>query len=97
VGRALKKYINVSRVSIIKNSGDEVVLLFIPMDNNQGFDRMKVSIHKKDWWPYRMEVETPSMTTKAEFKDFVFNKGLADNLFKFTPPQDAKVVEGGAF
>jgi len=73
------------------------VLLFIPQDDNQGFDRMKVSIHKKDWWPYRMEVETPSMTTKAEFKDFVFNKGLADNLFKFIPPQDAKVVEGGAF
>src|SRR5665213_631145 len=97
VGRALKKYINVSRVSIIKNSGDEVELLFIPLDDNQGFDRMKVSIHKKDWWPYRMEVETPSMTTKADFKDFVFNKGLADNLFKFTPPQDAQVVEGGAF
>lgn len=97
VGRALKKYINVSRVSIIKNSGDEVELLFIPLDDNQGFDRMKVSIHKKNWWPYRMEVETPSMMTKADFKDFVFNKGLADNLFKFTPPQDAQVVEGGAF
>ena len=97
VGRALKKYINVSRVSIIKNSGDEVELLFIPLDDNQGFDRMKVSIHKKDWWPYRMEVETPSVTTKADFKDFVFNKGLPDNLFKFTPPQDAQVVEGGAF
>ena len=97
VGRALKKYIKVSRVSIIKDSGDEVVLLFIPMDDNQGFDRMKVSIHKKDWWPYQMEVETPSMTTKANFKDFVFNKGLTDNLFKFTPPQDTQVVEGGAF
>ena len=97
VGRALKKYINTCRVSIIKVSGDEVVLLFIPEDENQGFDRMKVSIRKKDWWPYRMEVETPSMTTKAEFKDFVFNKDLADNLFKFTPPQGAQVVEGGAF
>jgi outer membrane lipoprotein-sorting protein len=97
VGRALKKYINVSRVSIIENSGDGVVLLFIPLDDNQGFDRMKVWIRKKDWWPYRMEVETPSATTRAEFKDFVFNKGIADNLFKFTPPQDAQVVEGGAF
>jgi outer membrane lipoprotein-sorting protein len=97
VGRALKKYIKVSRVSIIKDSGDEVVLLFIPVDDNQGFDRMKVSIRKKNWWPYRMEVETPSVTTKADFKDFVFNKGLPDNLFKFTPPQDAQVVEGGAF
>jgi outer membrane lipoprotein-sorting protein len=97
VGRALKKYINTCHVSIIKVSGDEVVLLFIPEDENQGFDRMKVSIHKKDWWPYKMEVETPSMTTSAEFKDFVFNKGLVDNLFKFTPPQDTQVVEGGTF
>jgi outer membrane lipoprotein-sorting protein len=97
VGRALKKYIKVSRVSIIKDSGDEIVLLFIPLYDNQGFDRMKVSISKKNWWPYRMEVETPSMVTRADFKDFVFNRGLADNLFKFTPPQDAQVVEGGAF
>jgi outer membrane lipoprotein-sorting protein len=97
VGRALKKYINTCHVSIIEVSGDKIVLLFIPEDENQGFDRMKVSIRKKDWWPYQMEVETPSMTTKAEFKDFVFNKGLADNLFKFTTPQGAQVVEGGAF
>jgi len=97
VGRALEKYIKVSRVSIIKDSGDEIVLLFIPLDDNQGFDRMKVSIHKKDWWPYEMEVETPSMTTKADFKDIVFNKAVPDSLFQFTPPQDAQVVEGGAF
>jgi outer membrane lipoprotein-sorting protein len=44
-----------------------------------------------------MEVETTSTISKANFKDFVFNKGLADSLFKFTPPQDAQVVEGGAF
>ncbi|HTA76916.1 MAG TPA: outer-membrane lipoprotein carrier protein LolA [bacterium] len=97
VGRALKKYMKVSRVSITKDSGDEVVLLFIPLDDNEGFDRMKVSIHKKDWWPYQMEVETTSTNSKANFKDFVFNKGLADSLFKFTPPKDAQVVEGGAF
>jgi outer membrane lipoprotein-sorting protein len=97
VGRALKKYVKVSRVSITKDSGDEIVLLFIPVDDNQGFDRMKVLIHKKDWWPYQMQVDTTSTITKADFKDFVFNKGLADSLFKFTPPKDAQVVEGGAF
>ena len=97
VGRALKKYVKVSRVSITKDSGDEIVLLFIPVDDNQGFDRMKVSIHKKDWWPYQMQVDTTSTITKADFKDFAFNKGLADSLFKFTPPKDAQVVEGGAF
>ncbi len=97
VGRALKKYVKVSRVSITKVSGDEVVLLFIPKDDNQGFDRMKVSIHKKDWWPYRMEMDTPSVTARAEFKDLKFDQGLQDSLFKFTPPKDAQVVEGSAF
>lgn len=97
VGRALKKYVKVSRVSITKDNGDEVVLLFIPNDDKQGFDRMKVSIHKKDWWPYQMEMETPSVLAKAEFKDLKFNQDMPDSLFKFTPPKDAEVVEGSAF
>lgn len=97
VGRALKKYVKVCRVSVIKDSGDEVVLLFIPADDNQGFSRMKVSIHKKDWWPYQVEMETPSVISRAQFKDIQFNKGVSDSLFKFTPPKDAQVVEGSAF
>ena len=97
VGRALKKYVKVSRVSITKDNNDEVVLLFIPYDDKQGFDRMKVAIHKKDWWPYQMEMDTPSVTAKAEFKDLKFNQGLQDSLFKFTPPKDTEVVEGSAF
>ncbi len=97
VGKELKKYIAVSRVSIIKNSDSEVGLLFIPFSDNAGFDKMKVYIHKKDWWPYQMEVETPSMTTKARFSNFTFNKGLKADLFRFTPPKGAQVVDGSVF
>ncbi len=97
VGKELKKYIKISRVSIIKNSDSEIGLLFIPNVENAGFDRMKVYIHKKDWWPYQMEVETPSMTTKAQFSNFSFNKGLKDSLFQFTPPKGTEVVEGAVF
>lgn len=97
VGRQLKRYVDISRVSIGKNNRDEVELLFVPAIENAGFDRMKVSIHKKDWWPFRMEVQTPSMTTQAQFSNFAFNQGLKDNLFDFKPPQGVQVVEGAIF
>ena len=97
VGKELKKYIQISRVSIIKNSADEVGLLFIPLVDDAGFDKMRVYIHKKDWWPYQMEVETPATVTKARFSNFAFNQGLKDGLFEFTPPKGAQVVEGAVF
>ncbi|HEY5039347.1 MAG TPA: outer-membrane lipoprotein carrier protein LolA [bacterium] len=97
VGRELKKYIQISRVSIIKNSDSEVGLLFLPLKDDAGFDRMKVFIHKKDWWPYQMEVETPSTIIKAHFSNFSFNQGLKDSLFDFTPPKDVQTVEGAIF
>lgn len=98
VGKELKKYIAISKVTIVKNSGDEVQMKFIPLSpEDSGFDQMKVYIHKKDWWPYQMEMETPSMTTKAVFSHFAFNQGLPDSLFQFTPPKGAQVVEGTVF
>jgi len=97
VGKELKKYIKISRVSIIRDSQNEIGLLFIPIADNAGFDKMKVFIHKKDWWPYQMEVETPSMTTKADFTNISFNQGLKEGLFEFTPPKSAQVVEGSVF
>jgi outer membrane lipoprotein carrier protein len=98
VGKQLKQYISVSKVSIIKETESEVGLLLIAKDSmSAGFDRMKVFIHKKDWWPYQMEVETPSMNSKIRFSDFSFNKGLKDELFKFTPPKGVRVEEGSVF
>lgn len=98
VGKQLKKYIEISKVTIAKDSGGEVELLFIPGDKmTAGFDKMRVWIHKKDWWPYQIEMETPSMNTQAKFSNFSFNQGLKDSLFQFTPPKGAQVVEGSVF
>jgi len=94
VGKALKQYVGVSRVSIIKNTDSEIGLLFLPLKEDAGFDKMRVYILKKDWWPYQMEVETPSVTTRASFSNFSFNQGLADSLFQFKAPKDAEVVDG---
>ena len=98
IGKQLKKYIEISKVTLVKNSGDEVELLFIPNDKmDAGFDKMRVTIHKKDWWPTQIEMETPSMNTKAKFSNLSFNQGLKDSLFQFTPPKGAQVVEGSVF
>lgn len=98
VGKELKNYMAISRVSIIRDSDSEVELLFIPLsEDTAGFDKMRVYIHKKDWWPYQMEVETASGTTKAVFSNFSFNQGLSESLFKFTPPKGAQIVEGAVF
>jgi outer membrane lipoprotein-sorting protein len=58
---------------------------------------MKVSIHKKDWWPYRMEVETPALVTKSEFSNFRFNQGIDSKVFQFVTPRGADVVQGAIF
>jgi outer membrane lipoprotein-sorting protein len=97
VGQELKRYIDISRVSIIQNSSDQVVLLFIPKSSDAAFTRMKVSIHKKDWWPYRMEVETPALVTKSEFSNFRFNQGIDSKVFQFVTPRGADVVQGAIF
>jgi outer membrane lipoprotein-sorting protein len=97
VSKELKKYASVSRVSIAHDSDNEVVLLFVPLSENSGFTKMKVSIRKKDWWPFQMEVETTSGSTKARFSNFVFDQGIKDKAFKFKPPKDAQVVEGVIF
>jgi outer membrane lipoprotein carrier protein len=97
VGKELSRYFGISRVSIIQDSDSVVGLLLIPFVQDAGFDKMRVYVHKKDWWPYEMDVETPSMTTRARFSHYAFNQGLKDSLFQFTPPKSAQVVEGTVF
>ncbi len=98
VGQQLKQYITISKVKIASENGDEVVLDFTPLDKDQsGFDHMKVTIRKKDWWPSQVEITTPAMINKARFSQLTLNKGLKDEIFEFTPPKTAQVVEGDIF
>jgi outer membrane lipoprotein carrier protein len=98
VGQELKKYIDISKVKIASENGDEIVLDFTPLDkDNSGFDHMKVTVRKKDWWPIEVEITTPAMVNKARFNQLALNKGLKDDLFAFTPPKEAQVVQGDIF
>lgn len=97
VGKQLKMYSGTSRVSIIKESNSEVVLLFVPDGGNAQFERMKVTVRKADWWPGKVEIESTSMSSVAEFLKPVYNQDLKDEIFKFIPPQGVNVVEGEIF
>jgi outer membrane lipoprotein-sorting protein len=98
VGKQLENYVKISKVSFFKYSDSEIGLLFKPLDAlNAGFDSMKVTVHTKDWWPFQMEVETPSTRTKVQFSHFTFNQGIADSVFQFTAPQGVSVVDGEVF
>jgi outer membrane lipoprotein-sorting protein len=97
VGKQLKRYSTTSRVSIIKDSPKEVVLLFVPDGGEATYERMKVTVRKEDWWPGKVEIESGSMSTVAEFLKPVYNQGLEDSVFKFTPPEGVNVVEGEIF
>ena len=97
VGQELKKYAKTSRVSIAKETSDRVVLLFVPNEGESQFNRMKVTVRKSDWWPETVEIQTSAMANKAQFLNPVFNQGLPDSQFKFTPPPGASVVEGEIF
>lgn len=97
VGREIARYMNKSRVSIIKDSKDSLVLLFIPKSDELGFESLKLTVDKTLWWPVSMEMETPSLAYRASFSDYRFNQNLPDTTFEFTPPEDAQVVEGAVF
>jgi outer membrane lipoprotein carrier protein len=98
VGQELKKYIDISKVKIASENGDQVVLDFTPLDkDNSGFDHMKVTVQKKNWWPTEVEITTPAMMNKARFSQLALNKGLKDDVFTFTPPKEAQVVQGDIF
>ncbi|MGH7739368.1 MAG: LolA family protein [bacterium] len=97
VGRELKGYVKTCRVSMDRNSGNQVELLFKPKDSNAAFTSMKVTVDTKNWWPVRVEVETPALNTQAEFSHFRFNQGLSAKLFQFTRPKGVDLVEGAIF
>ncbi len=97
VGKELKRYMGISKVTLLEDSDQQVRLLFKAKSDDAGFDEMKVTLRKSDWWPTRMEVTTPSATTRAEFTRFRFDQGLKDGLFQFTPPKDVEVVDGAVF
>lgn len=98
IGKELQQYMEKSRVSIISDRGDRIVLLFLPRGGDDlGFERMELVLDKTLWWPVKMKMETPSLVYRVTFENYRFNDEVPDDLFHFEPPQEAKVVEGALF
>lgn len=97
VGHELKEYMAISRVSVVQETSEEVTLLLVPKIQGALFERMRVVINKRTWWPVQVRMQSPSVETKATFQKFRFDTGVEDSTFEFTPPDEAQIVEGAVF
>ncbi len=59
---------------------------------------LKVWVDGATWLPLKVEAYNGAgkVVSSALYKDVKVNSGLADDLFKFTPPQGTMVTQGGA-
>lgn len=97
IGKELQQYMEKSRVSIISDRDERIVLLFLPRGDELGFERMELVLDKILWWPVKMKMETPSLVYRVTFENYRFNDEISDDLFRFEPPQEAQIVEGAIF
>ncbi len=97
VGHELNQYMAISRVSVVQETSEEVTLLLVPKVSDALFERMRVVVNKRTWWPVQVRMQSPSVETKATFQKFRFDEGVPDSTFEFSPPDDAQTVEGAVF
>ncbi len=65
----------------------------IEAEPKEGGAKMKIWVDQEFWYPMRTEMSLEGITTIVEYKNVSFNSGLSDDLFEFSPPENAKVVE----
>jgi outer membrane lipoprotein-sorting protein len=53
----------------------------------------KLWVDKEFWYPLRIEMGFENFTSVVEYRNVSFNTGLNDDLFEFTPPEGAKIIE----
>lgn len=77
---------------------DEGFKLFDPTDilNSMGaasFDSYKLYIGKEDGYIYKIDIESEGMQITQIFRNFQLNKDMPDEMFNYTPPAGAQVVD----
>ncbi|MHB0885294.1 MAG: outer membrane lipoprotein-sorting protein [Bacillota bacterium] len=85
-GRIEGRFAYILEVTPATPKGDDLVSL------------LKVWVDRATWLPLKVETYNGAgkLVSSALYKDVKENSGLADDLFKFTPPQGANVTQGGA-
>jgi len=59
--------------------------------------KLKMWVEKEFWYPIKIEMEFDVLGNKSksvvEYRNLSFNSGISDELFEFTPPPEAKILE----
>lgn len=55
--------------------------------------KLKLWVDKEYWFPMKMEMDFGNFTSIVEYRNLTFNSGLSDEIFEFSPPKNAKIVE----
>jgi outer membrane lipoprotein-sorting protein len=56
---------------------------------------LKMWVDKEYWQPLKIEMNGDGFSSTIEYQNVKYNVGLSDDVFKFTPPKDAKLIENG--
>ena len=72
---------------------DDKECYVIEAEPKAGGAKMKMWVDKEFWYPLRIETHIEGLTTIIEYRNVTFNSGLSDDLFEFTPPPNARIVE----
>ena len=81
-----------------KVSGIDCYVLKLTPKNKTGsmavnMGALKMWVDKEFWQPLKIEMKGDGFSSIIEYQNVKYNAGLSDDVFKFTPPKDAKLIE----
>jgi outer membrane lipoprotein carrier protein len=94
IGDPLRRFTHKSEGRETFNGRSTHVLTLIPRDKNAGYRTLKVWIDAQDYLVRRFLItEQTGALVEFQLTNLVVNPTLPDEIFRFTPPPGARVVE----
>jgi len=76
--------------------GRDAYLLTLVPKQPQGYERLRVWVDGRDYLVRRFEITEENGNVRLiELHDLQINRALGDDLFRFTPPPNARIVDRG--
>ncbi len=76
--------------------GHDALVVTLDPHESAGYVRLKVWIDTDDAWVRRFEfVDGSGVTRRFDLTDLALDPALSDDLFRFTPPEGARIVDRG--
>jgi outer membrane lipoprotein-sorting protein len=93
-GRIIEELLKSYNIKLLgEEKIDDRECYVIEAEPKAGGAKMKMWVDKEYWYPLKTEMTIEDIKTTVEYRNVSFNSGLSDDLFEFTPPENAKIVE----